>query len=92
MTAATVPTIAEADEQLLSLRQLRQRSGTSDWFLRQLVRDGKLAVVRLSSRCIRVRASEWARYLHDHSQSGPRAVVPRSAPVRSRSRSKRRTH
>ena len=88
-TATAVP--SEAEDQLLSPRQLCKVAGTSDWFIRQLIAQGKLSIVRLSSRCIRVRASEWSRYLREHSESGPRTPTPRSVPVRPRT-GKRRAH
>ncbi len=88
MTVATVVP-SEAEDQMLSLRQLCKLSHTSSWFIRQEVSRGKLAIVRLSPRCIRVKSSEWVRYVRDNSESNPRTPTPRSAPVRQRTRKRK---
>jgi hypothetical protein len=88
---AAVPSpIGPADDRLLSIRQLVKLAGVSEWFLRQEVTAGRIPVIRLSARALRIRASAWAAYLASRETSEPRTPAPQSPPVRKRSTVKSR--
>ena len=54
-------------DNLLTLKQAAERLGVSYSFLFRCYRRGVLPVVRLSSRCVRVRESDIVAYVNAHN-------------------------
>lgn len=85
VAAVSAPPAGPAEDRLLSIRQLVKLAGVSEWFHRQEVSAGRIPVIRLSARALRIRASAWVAYLASRESSEPRTPAPLSLPVRQRS-------
>ena len=59
-------------QRLYGLAEARKLLGVSDRTLRGWIAAGRIAVVKFSSRCVRIEEAELARFIGEHRQDGQR--------------------